>query len=195
MNISFGCTATLAREALILTYVLRNHERHDIGIFNWIRENRPDGTLAFARAPAYVELIDDILLVRKMALPIPENLQMAAYVPPPASRVATNTTFTERLVLPIPILVMQPFRAALIGLKEAGQVIADKPATARLLRLEVGVFPVDDQCLLEAENPAHPLVFTAMPPGSAVSRQEILKFDTRLGGSVDVLDYRAYPWL
>jgi hypothetical protein len=90
--------------------------------------------------------------------------------------------------------VLDGVRAALVGLKAAGQVVADNPAKAQKLRLEVGVFPIDDQCRLEAENPAHPKVLTALPPGPAIARQQVLSFDKGLGRSVDVLDYKAYPW-
>ncbi len=194
MQVSFGCTLVLGPASLELSYVVTNHERQDIGIFNWIRATRADGTLDFQAEAPYVELTDDTLLVRKMALPVPPGLQVTAYVPPPASRIGANKSFSERLVLPIPVKVMQPLRAALVGLKAAGQVVADSPAKAQKLRLEVGVFPIDDQCRLEAENPAHPKVLTALPPGPAIARQQVLSFDKALGKPVDVLDYKAYPW-
>lgn len=194
MNVSFNCTVVLGHNALDVSYVVANHERYDIGIFNWIRYNRPDGTIDFRGDTAYVELIDKVLLVRKMALPVPSNLQMAAYVPPQASRIAARASFTERFVLPIPVKVMQPFQAALLGLKSTGQVVADSPAKAKQVKIEVGIFPIDDQCRLEPENPAHPNVLTALPPGPAIARQQVLSAERLLNSPVDVLDYKAYPW-
>lgn len=194
MNVTMTATLALRREALEIAYTIDNREPHEIGVFNWIPATRPDGTLAYWRRTAYVELVQDILLVRKMALPIPEHLGMAAYIPPDASRIAARSVFVERVVLDVPVLVMQPFRAAVIGAEAIGEVVADRPATARLLRLEIGVFPLDEHCRLESEHPAHRLVLSAAPSDPAIRRQQVLKFDARLDRAVDVLDYRAAPW-
>jgi len=194
MRATLTCDVTAHRDALELAYAVTNGTDEEIGIFNWIEFKRPDGTLAFPQGTAYVELADRTLLVRKMALPKPDKLHIAAYLPPPASRIAARGRFAERIVLPVPVRVMQPFRAALAGLANAGEVVADRPASATTLRLEVGVFPLDASCKLVAEHPAHPAVFTPWPPGPAVARQFVLTYDAALQRSVEVLDYRSVPW-
>jgi hypothetical protein len=72
-------------------------------------------------------------------------------------------------------------------------VVADRPAQARSLRFEVGVFPLG-VVRLTSNHPAHPQMFGAVPPGQALAQQQILSFDTTLDEPVDVLDYRGVPW-
>lgn len=194
MRAALTCDVTLHRDALELAYAVTNGTDEEIGIFDWIEFKRPDGTSTFPQGSAYVELAERTLLVRKMALPKPDKLHVAAYVPPPASRIAARGRFTERIVLSLPVRVMQPFRAALAGLANAGEVVADRPASATTLRLEIGVFPLGASCQLVAEHPAHPAVLTPLPPGPAVSQQFVLTFDTALERPVDVLDDRSVPW-
>jgi hypothetical protein len=193
LNVTLSCALTRRPDAVELAYTIINGEPSDIGVFNWLEWQRPDGTLAFPPSSAYVELSGEQLLVRKRALPIPEGLRMAAYVPPPASRIAAGARFDERIVLAIPVQVLQPFRAALMRAQVAGEVVADKPALARALRLEVGVFPLAGVSLT-AIHPAHPKVFGVSPPGPAVSGQQVLSFELRLDPPLDVLDYRGEPW-
>lgn len=193
MNVTLSCALTRDSSTLALAYAVTNAEARDIGIFNWIEWLRPDGTLAFPSGCAYVELNDSLLLVRKRALPVPEGLRMAAYVPPPASRIGAGACFEERIVLPLPAVVLQPFRAALLRGQVAGEVVADKPAQARALRLEIGVFPLDGVGL-SSNHPAHPQVLGAFPPGPALAKQQILSFDAPLDVPLDVLDYRGVPW-
>lgn len=193
MNVELSCTLTRGPDALSLAYAVTNDEARDIGIFNWIEWLRPDGTLAFPPSSAYVELGDGLLLVRKRALPVPEGLRMAAYVPPPASLIGAGARFEERIVLPLPVVVLQPFRAALLRGQVAGEVVADEPAQARSLRLEVGVFALDG-VRLSSIHPAHPQVLGAFPPGPALAQQQILSFDAQLEAPIDVLDYRGVPW-
>jgi hypothetical protein len=194
MKVQLSCAVTRRPERVELTYTLDNGEGVDIGVFNWIQWTRPDGTLAFPAATAYVELVGELLLVRKRALPIPEGLHTAVYVPPPVSRVRAGSRFEERIVLELPVQVMQPFRAALLGAQQIAEVVADQPASASKLRLEVGVFPVLPPLQLVPEHPAHPLVFSVSPPGPALAKQQVLSFDLALDAPLPVLDYRAAPW-
>lgn len=193
MNVTLSCAVSLEASALELAYSISNAETADIGVFNWVEWQRPDGTLSFPPSSAYVELVDELLVVYKRALPVPEGLKMAAYVPPPASRITAQGRFEERIVLSLPVVVLQPFRAAVARARAVGEVVADRPAIARAVRLEVGVFPLAGVALT-APHPAHPAVLGALPPGPAVAGQQVLRFDAPLPSPVDVLDYRGVPW-
>jgi len=193
MNVTLSCTVARTPRGLELSYVATNSEPSDIGVFNWIEWLRPDGTLAFPSSSAYVELTREQLLVSKRALAVPEGLRMAAYVPPPASVIPAGGRFEECIVLAVPVLVLQPFRAALLRGRIAGEVVADQPAQARSLRLEVGVFPLAGASL-SANHPAHPEVLAVSPPHLAVSRQQVLSFEAPLDPPLEVLDYRGVPW-
>lgn len=194
MQITF--TASLARrsDALDLGYVIENHGNTDIGLFNWIPWSRPDGTVNYPSSTAYVELVEDVLLLRKMVLPVPPGLRVTAPPNPYATRIPARSTFTERIYLNVPVAVLQPHRAATLRLEHAAEVVADAPAKARLLRLEIGVFPIDEGIQLIPENPAHPHVLTVFPPHAAVEAQRSLLFDTALDRPLRVLDYRVAPW-
>jgi len=191
-NPALDFQATLVERGVTLSieYTVKNQTANDIGLFNRITAVRPDGTLLLSSDLAYVELQDELLLVRKLALPIPEGLRMAAYVPPYVSRVAAEELFVEHFSLTLPARVMQPFKRALLQ----GQVAADKPAVAKAVRLEIGYFALDSSAQLSMSNPAYPQLFSAMPPGVAVSRQHVFSRDFALRQAVPVLDYRAVPW-
>jgi len=130
MNVTMTATLGLRHEALEIAYTIDNREDHDIGVFNWIAWTRPDGTQTFLRRTAFIELVEDILLVRKMALPVPHGLHLAAYVPANASRIAARSVFVERIALDLPVVVMQPFRAALIAGRSIGLGVSASDAGA-----------------------------------------------------------------
>jgi len=194
MDVAFTCSLSRSDQSLELAYTIDNREAYELGLFNRIAWPRPDGTIAFSPDLAYVELEGGRLLVSQRALPIPEGLRMAAYVPPNVSRIAAHSRVSVRIVLPIAVTVMQPFQAAKLRLAQRGEVVADQPATARSLRLEVGIFPVDAHCKLVAEHPAHPDVFSVLPPGPAIEHQQLLVFDAPLDPPLPVSSYRVEPW-
>lgn len=188
--LKFQCSLKPSPAAIQISYTIHNGGVHDVGIFNRIQRVHPDGTISFDADTAYVELSGGVLFVSKMALPIPPGLNMAAYVPPHASRVAAGSAFTETISLLLPIKVMHPFRRAMLK----GQVVADVPASATAVEFRVGAFPCDEQCRLVADNPAHPEALAVSPPGPAVARQELLSQRFSLREPIVVLDYRAVPW-
>lgn len=190
LPVRLECAVNLTPQTLEIDLTLHNHGSVDVGVFNRIAATQPDGTLLFSPDLCYVEIEHDVLLVRKMALPIPEGLSMTAYVPPYASRLPAGQKLSERVRLPLPVKVMQPFKRALLK----GQVVADRPVSARSLMVEVGIFPIDGSVQLVAENPAFPDVFTALPPGPAVTRQHVLSKSFSPRQTIPVLDYRAVPW-
>jgi hypothetical protein len=175
---------------VVIRYSVRNGSSEDIGLFNRITNVRADGTLEDSPDIAYVELDGERLLVRKLALPLPQNVRMAAYVPPYASKLAAGEVFTEEIELALPVRVMQPFKRVALP----GQVVADKPAVATSVRFEIGYFPISAGLQLVPSNPAHPTLLSPMPPGPAVSQQRVVAQDFELPGPLSVLDYRAVPW-
>ena len=50
MNVTLSCTLACEPGSLVLTYAVANAEAHDIGIFNWVEWQRPDGTGAGSRS-------------------------------------------------------------------------------------------------------------------------------------------------
>ena len=177
--------------ALEIVATLSNRGPADVGVFNRIPVTRGDGTMSVSPDVAYVELEGDTLLVRKMALPVPEGLTLAAYVPPYASRLAPGQVLTETIRLPRPVKVMQTFRRALIG--TGGEVVTDRPGSARTVTVAYGLFPLAGVRLVP-ENPAHPEALTALPAGPAVTGQRVLSFSATLVEPIAVLDYRVVPW-
>jgi len=71
-----------------------------------------DGTLDVSPNLACIELDGERLLVRKLALSLPQNVRMAAYVPPYASKLPAGQSLSENIELAIPVCVMQPFKRA-----------------------------------------------------------------------------------
>lgn len=189
-TVQFDCTYNITPHHLEVRGVLANQGREDVGIFNQIRTTLPDGTTLFSPDVAYVELEEGTLLVRKMALPIPQGLNMAAYIPPLTSRLAAGSSHRETGRLPIPVKVMQPFRRALLD----GQVTAARPAEAQELTVSFGVFTIEGTLQLVARDPAHLDAYTVVPPGPAVDGQEVLSQSFRLKSPLPVLDYLSVPW-
>jgi hypothetical protein len=190
LAVELACTVAVTATSLEVGIIVHNREPRDVALFNRVPLELPDGTAVYAPEIGYLELDGDTLAIRKIALPIPPGLTMTAYVPPAVTRLVARGMLRETMRLAIPVKVMQPFRRALL----AGQVTADRPATAQKLTVEVGVFLVDEGLILEPADPAHRDVFTVAQPGLAVARQEILSRTFPLDQPVSVLDYRAVPW-
>ncbi len=190
MTLDFDCKLTEAASHLTISYGVHNGSAHDVGVFNRIRAVSPDGTSSFDPDVAFIDIEGDVLLVRKMALPIPEGLSMTSYIPPRVSRIPPGQSLSESMTLRAPIKVMQPFRRAMLR----GQAVADVPATAHVVQVTVGVFSCDGACALTADDPAFPDVWTAFPPSAALSRQQLFSRQFSLQRPVAVLDYRAVPW-
>jgi hypothetical protein len=190
LAIDFDCTVVATPRWLEIVVSMFNRTRVDIGVFDRIPMEMNDGTTVYGPDVTYVELDDETLRVRKMALPIPKGLTMTAYIPPAVTRIAAGSLRRETTRLPLPVKVMQPYRRALL----TGQTIADKRATATSVTVEVGVFPIDAGVTLQVDDPAYPDVYVVEPPGPAVARQQILSRSVRLTQPVAVMDYRSVPW-
>jgi hypothetical protein len=127
--------------------------------------------------------------VIKAALIPPEGLQTDLRLPF-ATRIAPDQSFSEMVALSIPARVCHPHKLALLR----GEVAASLLRTATRLVFSVGVFTVDDACVLHAEHPAHPESLTAFPPEVAARRQVVLSESFVLDRPLEVLDYQAFPW-
>lgn len=190
-QVGFDCSVAVSGVTLDIRVILTNRGAVQVGVFNRISKDRPDGTLAFLAETAFVELEGDELLVRKMALPVPAGLTMAVYVPPRASCLLPGKSLAETIRLGLPAKVMQPYRRAML---RGGQMIADRPASATVVTVAYGFFLVEEPVRLLARNPAHPDALTAYPPDLAVRGQQVLSRSIRLVEPIQVLDYRAVPW-
>lgn len=190
MNVSLRFTHRFDGRDLVIAWTFANRESAELGVFNLIEVVRPDGTLSFSPEVAWVELDEGVLTVSQRALAAPPDLAMAARVPPYCSRFAASADSEGEVRVPLPLRVMHTYRRAALG----GQVVADVPREASVLRFAMGVFPLDDRCRLAAEQPAFPEVFSALPPGAALARQEIVSAEIALAHPLTVLDYRSVPW-
>lgn len=190
LPVRFECAVAVTDKALEIRMTLTNQGAVDLALFNRNYQFTPERKISFPRDLAFVELEKDVLLVRKMALPVPETLSLAAYTPPFVSPLPAGQSFSETVTLPLPVKVWQPFKEALLD----GQVSASRHAHARSIVVEVGVFPVDGPVKLLAGYPGVPDVLMADPAGIAVARQQILSKSFQLKEDLPVLDYRTSPW-
>ncbi len=188
-NLSFECKLTQRSDSLVVEYTIKNDRQEDLGVFNWITGTAIDGGYQYTPDNVYRELKGDVLVLEKIALPIPPGLRMAAYIPPHASRLRAGESLTETVTVPIPIEVRQPYLRALVG----GEVAPRKPVMIREVEVVIGVFPLAD-CGLVPDHPAFPDVMTAVPPAPAVDGQVKLGARFTLGSAVEVLDYVGFPW-
>jgi hypothetical protein len=189
-NIVFSCSMNKKPTSIEVSYTITNNGSQDLGAFNRLQGIGVDGGLFFSANNVFVDLEGDTLHLMKMALPIPQGLQIAAYIPPHVSRIPAGESFTETFVLALPARVAQPFKRALIR----GQVAAVTPASATKARVTIGVFPVLPELRLLAEQPAYPDVLTVQPPGPALEGQELLSQAFSLDPEASVLDYQGFPW-
>jgi hypothetical protein len=189
-KVAFTCVLAHEPQRLRLEYTLTNHASIEIGVFNHIVDYEIDGTWIVTPDTVYVELVGPVLSVAKRPLEVPEDLDMFANTPPYVSLVSPGGTFRERVHIPLPARVMQPFRPALLP----GQSVADRPAQASSLRLSVAAFPVQSDLRLLAPEPAWPQIFEVSPAGRAIDLQQVFSRDFALETPAQVLDYRAVPY-
>lgn len=83
LPVRFECAVAVTEKALEIRMTLTNQGAVDLALFNRNYQFTPDRKISFPRDLAFVELEKDVLLVRKMALPVPETLSLTAYIPPP----------------------------------------------------------------------------------------------------------------
>jgi hypothetical protein len=188
-NLSFDCKVTQRSDSLVVEYTIKNDRPEDLGVFNRITGTAIDGAQHYSPDSVYREIQGGVLVLEKIALPIPPGLRMAAYIPPHASRLRAGESLTETFTVPLPIEVRQPYLRALVG----GEVIPKKPVMIREVEVVIGVFPLVD-CGLTPDHPAFPDVMTALPPAPAVDGQVKLGARFSLGSAIEVLDYVGFPW-
>jgi hypothetical protein len=189
-NIIFECKISRGSSSLDVTYTIKNEGATALGAFNRLHATAVDGESHFSPDTVFVELDGDTLHLMKMALPIPRGLQISAYVMPHASSVPAGQSFTETFVVALPAKERHPFKRALTR----GEVTPVKPATAKRVRVTIGVFLVGPEFRLVAEHPAYPDVLTAQPPAPARAGQVLLSQDIALNIEVPVLEYQGFPW-
>lgn len=191
-KITFDCKLTQKPDALVVEYTITNERDVDFGVFNRITGTAIDGARDYSPNNVYREIQGAVLLLEKIALPIPQGLRMAAYVPPHASRLSAGKTLTETFTVPVPVLVRQPYlRAKAAGV--GGEVIPSRPVTLSEAEVVIGIFPLAETGLV-AEHPAFPDVLTPQPPHPAVAGQIKLGARFKLDAPIEVLDYEVFPW-
>lgn len=195
-DIQFQCAAQVTPDALVINWQLRNDGVVDYGVFSKIRQLLPDGTYSFPTHIAWIEVSDDGLLrISKSALPVPEQINLSAYVPPYCAKLPAGGTLAERVVLARPLLEMQPMKRMVVQSRPpAGQVTADIPIEIRQATFGIGIFPMAEPCRLVAEHPAFPDALTVLPPGSALREQRLVEHRFSLPPGFTVLRYRSAAW-
>jgi hypothetical protein len=190
LDVRFSCNLVRETDALIVSYGIDNRSSMDIGAFDRQRVTRLDGTNDFSDDLVYADLEGSDLHLRKMALPLLAGLQISAYVPPNASLIPAETKRDVTFRVPVPVRMCHPFKRALLR----GEVIADVPAEAHSVIVEIGIFICGGSCRFESEHPAFPEVLSVIPPGPALASQSVLSQRFPLDRPLPVLDYRGVPW-
>jgi hypothetical protein len=185
----------LTRDAtgLSVSYTVRNEGTREVCLFNVLPDPVPGETMVIRASTAYVEIEDGTLHVRKMVLPLPEVLRMAERPTPFITRVPPGRTFTEKIVLPVPVSVESPFRHALLSASapDGTRVIAAAATQATAVTLSIGAFALDPAWKLISLAPDYPDVYRVWPPGPAVDAQVILTLTWRDLPPIPVLDYEV----
>jgi hypothetical protein len=193
-SLQFTCTLMVEPPALRLTYIVKNGSAAPIGLFNRIQGVHFDGRVNLSPELIYSDIQGKILELSKMVLPIPEGLQVSERVLPHVMKVDPGKEFKEEIALRVPVEAFQPYRRALLqGQNPEADVVADKPAKAEEVQVNLGVFAVTPQMKLVPVSPAYPDVFRVWPPGPAFEGQVVLGQRIKLAAPLAVLDYRVAP--
>ena len=193
LSVAFDCSLAVSPEALELRLEVVNNGPVEVAVLDRLRMPRPDGTVEFPSDAAYVTLEGGVLVVRRRILtPLPGRRPPPGYEPAYASRLGPGQRASAVLRFGLPLLVLDPLRAA--ALAEGGQVAAARPATATALAVEVGVLAMKETLQFHAEHPAFPDVFTVFPAGQALAAQQVLTRSPPLPRPIPVLDYLVAPW-
>ncbi len=189
----FDCKVKIEASEFKVFYTIKNHTGEDLGIFNRIPITNLDGTVNYSPDSVYVDLENSVLLIRKMALPIPEELSVAEHVVPFVTVVRDGAEYNESFSVPIPVKVCNPYTKALLAAKSPGsEIVAIEKKMATSIQVCIGV------CSLGADIRIHPVsrvytdIFRIWPPGVCVDRQVILSIKFDLEKPILVLDYGTF---
>jgi hypothetical protein len=181
-------TIGLGPDGLKLFYVVRNGSGREIGLLNRIPLLSPDGKASFPPDHLYIEIEETTIHFKKMILPVPEGLRMAARPVPAVMRVPHGAMFQEEVKVPLPVVVHSPLRRAqMVGDAEGKPVVADVLRRGDAARFSLGFFFVEPGMRLDPTDT--PEVFQVYPP--PLDRQLLLSEALAMPAPVAVLDYRV----
>ena len=171
---------------------LRNTGNVDLGLFARL----PDADPARSYAPDlfYVDIVAEVLHLRKMVLPVPPGLQMAERQPPGVTILRAGTEEQGAVGLAQPVRVWNPYRqAVMVGQAGGKPVAATRPHRVVELAVSFGVFTLVPEERLMPLSPDHPEVYRLWPPGPAMQRQVVLTDHLPLPHAATALDYETQP--
>ena len=187
----FECEVEELDQDLVVSYRLSNRGPGEVGVFNRLATSGLDGLAVYLSDNVYVEVEDEKLVVKKIALPLPEGVQVTVQPIPDVTRLPAGHTLSERITLPLPARVNHPFRLiSLLSASPGSSIVADQAVTVDTLQIQVGVFDAQELNFLPA-SPAAPDAFRVWPPGLAFDRQIVFSCEARLRTPIVVLDYRV----
>lgn len=175
---------------LVVEYTFTNGEGQTALLYNRLSIVSADGSSSHIDPhAAYVELSGATLHVRQVVLALPPGLQAAERLSPYLSKVEAGQCVKEKVVLPLPVKVDQPYLRALLQSKApAGhRISASRPAQATSVTFSLGmVVLAQGERLIETD----PGVYRIWPPGPAMGRQVVLEETMDSAKALmDVLDY------
>lgn len=177
---------------LRIQWRIRNTGSADLGLFARL----PDADPARSYAPElfYVDIVAEVLHLRKMVLPVPPGLQMAERQPPGVTVLRAGAEERGSVVLAQPVHVWNPYRqAVMVGQAGGKRVAASLPRRIAGLAVSFGVFTMVPEERLLPLSPDRPEVFRLWPPGPAMQRQVVLTDHLALPHAAIAFDYETQP--
>ncbi|MBR0652161.1 hypothetical protein GXW78_21075 [Roseomonas terrae] len=177
---------------LRIRWRLRNVGGVDLGVFARL----PDADPARSYAPElfYIDVVADVLHLRKMVLPVPPGLQMAERQPPGVVILRVGAEEQGSLTLAQPVPVWNPYRhAVMVGEARGKPVAPTLPRRVTELAVSFGLFNLLPEEKVFPLSPDRPEVVRLWPPGASMQRQVVLTDHIALPQPVVAFDYETQP--
>lgn len=182
--------ARVEASAVVVDYRLTHQGEGELGVFDRLSSTAADGASHLLPETVYVDPEGHVLHLKKLVLPKPEGLQMAAQIVPGIVILRQGETLAEQIRVPVPVPANNPNRLAMLVNEAGGATFhASQPAEATAVRLSLGIFRHEGSEKLIELSPAFPGVYRIWPPGPSVARQVVVSADAPLAPPVTMLDY------
>lgn len=191
-DVTLSSTVVRHPERIEVHYVVTNHRSARLAVLNRLFGTAPDGGRDYSPNHVYVELDRDTLHLIKGALDTSGSF--VEFNPDPGVHLLEpGSKLEDRVIVPIPVKVRQPFQRVHSG---PGRAIASKKALAHALVISVGVLPVDSRSGFYVDDSTRPDFLRVYPidqSGSVREYQTMLSTRFSLEADLPVLDYVAIP--
>lgn len=206
LKLTFTADVKATATELNVEYTVKNDGDGDVLLLNRIATTDVDDCAAYLPGNVYVDLDGDTLRLAKMALALPDGVNLKKRSVPEVTLVSSKQSFTERFSVPLPARIRNPMLKALIDdklymaikgnpaeLAKMGKEVLDREKKQfSRVKLVIAYAPVKPEYHLEPVSNADLDVLRVWPHPD----QEQLLFEKSfdLPGPRAALDYKRYPW-